>query len=178
MIRDVDRRSVGLPNEYYQRICCLPIECDPTKCGPDEIPGPSMFIRIPQIESIPNNPSYIGTSDMRKPYRRIPYGQITTWTGGSFGSSGAYALLGGRAYIINPKGISPESLCMQAVLSDPMDAFGCVQLGENDPYPVPQNSVHKLELLAIQQLRSSISIKADEENDSRDSQLDRKTQER
>ena len=54
-------------------------------------------------------------------------------------------------------------MCMIAVFESPNDICN-----EDDPFPIARHLVHKLELLVIQQLMSTIQIGPDEKNDGRD----------
>jgi hypothetical protein len=176
LIKELARKGVGLSQDYYQRICCLEVLCDELVCGQYRVPLKTQYLAIPQIESIPFNPSYLGPADGMTPFRKIPFGQFPFYTGGSFRKrEGAFAIMDNKAFLHMPSGLHAKSLCITAVLEDPMEG-SCVTLKETDSYPLPQNMVHKLELIAIKQILSTAAVKADEVNDGRDSQLDQPPQ--
>lgn len=172
LIKDVARSGIGLAQDYYQRICCLEVLCDEIVCGQYRVPVNTRYLSIPNIENIPFNPSYLGPADGKTPFRRIPFSQFPFYTGGSFAKKeGAFALQGDKAFLHFPSGLKANSLCIYAILTDPTEDT-CITLTEKDQYPIPQNMIHKLEIIALKQLLSTLPIKADEINDARDSQLD------
>ena len=172
LIKDFVKNSLGIPQGYYQRICCLDVLCDEIICDGYKVPINTKYLSIPQLENIPFNPSYLGPEDGKAPFRRIPFAQFPFYTGGSFGrKEGAFAIQNDKAFLHFPTGIHADSLCIYAILEDPTEK-SCITLSEKDEYPIPQNMIHKLELIALKQILSTLPIKADEVNDARDGQLD------
>jgi len=161
-----------MPQDFYQRICCLEVLCDELVCGQYKVPINTRYLKIPQLENVPFNPMYLGPADGRTPFTRIPFTQFPFYTGGSFSRrAGAFSIVDDKAFLKYPVGINAASMCIYAILEDPMENT-CVVLGEDDPYPLPQNMVHKLELIALKQILSTLPIRADQVNDARDGQLD------
>jgi hypothetical protein len=176
LIKEISRKSAGLSQDFYQRICCLDVLCDEIVCGQYKIPLKTRYLQIPQLESIPFNPQYLGPADGRTPFTRIPFGQFPFYTGGSFRNrAGAFSIVDDKAFLHFPVGLNAASMCIYGILEDPMEN-SCVTLKEDDPYPLPQNMVHKLEIIALRQLLSTLPIQADAVNDSKDSQLDQPQQ--
>ena len=165
LIKDFARRNVGVPQGFYQRICCLDVKCDNVVCHGHRVPIDTEHVDIPILEDIPGNPSYFGTADGKTPFRRTGLNMLPFFTGGSFRRrEGAFAISGDKAFIRMPSRSMAGSLCLHGILSDPMEK-ACVALSERDPYPVPQNMIHKLELIALRQILSTLPIRHDDVND-------------
>ncbi len=100
LLKDLVRRQVGVPYDFYQRICCLPIKCDNIVCDGESIPVERTYLEIPALENVPHNPVYLGPADGKTPFTRVSFGQIAFWSGGSFSrKQNAFAILGNKAML-------------------------------------------------------------------------------
>lgn len=171
LIKEFARRNVGIPNDFYQRICCLEVQCDQIICNGVPLPHNTPYIQLPSLENVPFNPAYIGTVDGRWQFSRIPFTSFHFYTGGSFNRmQPAFALIEDKALLKLPHQLAEvKTLCLYGILEDPTEDT-CITLTENDPYPLPNNLVHQLEIMVLKQLMSTLSIPADTENSSADEQ--------
>lgn len=175
LLKEASASGIGVDREWYQRICCLEVNCETISCNGAPLPFRTHYIELPSLESIPFNPSYLGTVDMAISFRQIPFGQFHYYTGGSFSTKQpAYAIIDNKALLKLPSNLlEVKNLCLFGVLSDPLEDT-CVPLTENDPYPIPTNVIHKLELLVIKQLLATVQLQGDEQNTGRDEQAEQR----
>lgn len=161
--------GIGLDPAFLQIIDCLEVKCDRVVCNGRALPFATKYVDMPSISSKVGNPTYLGLVDGSLAFERLSYTAWLNFTGGSFAfRRPAYALVDGMAIL---KYIPPNTKWLRLVgaLDDPING-GCMLLGENDTYPIPQRLVHKLELLVIKQLMSTLPIAGDPVNDAADPQ--------
>jgi hypothetical protein len=170
LIKEEYRRFKTLNPQDYVSKCCLEVECDIVTCNGFNSGEKRTFVKIPKLEASlgKDGIKYFGGSNLNSPFRYQNFSGFMfsgheTYTGGVPG----YSLVDDYALLKNLPTKGMKFVCIIGVFEDPSD-----HCKEDDPFPIARHLVHKLELLVIQQLMSTLQIGPDEKNDARDSSPD------
>ena len=166
MVISDSERGTGIDQAYYQQVDCIEVKCGKVSCPGIGEDDDLQYADISVVESGRDGIAFLGTIDGDAIQRR----SLTSFIHAidpRFGvKKGIYTVIKDRlVFKYLPAGVS--RLRMHAVLEDPM-AKTCMPLAENDPYPMPNNRVHELEVLCLKQLISTLPIQPDTVNDARD----------
>lgn len=170
LIKEEFRRFQKLNDQDYTTECCLAVECEPIICDGKNSGHTELVVDIPKIESSVGYAGikYFGTVDKKFPFRRVNYqGFLYSGHEKYTGNVPTYTLTDGKATIKNPPTEGLKYICIIGIFEDPRNICD-----ENMPFPIARHLVHKLELLVIQQLMSTLQIGPDESNDARDGSPD------
>lgn len=162
--------SLSLDVAWMTVVDCLDVQCGPVSCAGYVTELKEHYVMLPAIMTGRRAIQYFGT----------PAGQAFENVSMLSFSSGSNTLLGkaqpvytivdGRAIIKNiPYGL--KKIRIVAILKDPHkdeNGIDCLPAAENREYPIPAELVHKLELLCIKQLLSTLPIAPDDTNDGAD----------
>jgi hypothetical protein len=175
-----DVRSLLLKEEYRQfkktndqdftSECCLEIKCDQIVCNGFNSGVKEFYVEIPKVESSLGYDAikYFGPVEKTNSFRRMNFnGFLYSGAEKYTGKAPSFTLVDDKAILKNLPTKRMRFVCMIAVLEDPRDICN-----EDDPFPIARHLVHKLELLVIQQLMSTIQIGPDEKNNARDDSPD------
>lgn len=171
-----DVRSILLKDEYrqFKKIndqdftpdCCLEIQCGKVSCGGMDTGVVEYYVDIPKVEASLGQDAikYFGTMDNRTPFRRVNfqgfmYSDAEKYTG----RAPSFTIVDDKAILKNLPTKGMKYIKMIAVFEDPRNICD-----EDEPFPLARHLVHKLELIVIQQLMSTIQIGPDERNNARD----------
>ena len=169
MIIDEIRNNI-VDDGNYSQYCCLEVQCQNKSCTingqtitSDEI---EYYVELPRL--VPNtgwnNIKYFGLIDMKTPFSRKNVDGFLSLDGNKWtGKDPAYLVVDSHAYLANLPSSGIKFLCMIALLDDPIDEC---DWDEDDDYPV--SDVFKLEMLVKKDILSTFGIRADVEQDSRD----------
>lgn len=163
LIKEEYRRHHQLNDQDFVSKCCLDIVCKETCEGSGEF---EYTVTIPTLESSVgyDGVKYFGSPNMKTPFRRSNYqGFLYSGSESYTGNAPTYTLYDDLAILKNMPTDNMEKVCIIGIFEDPRD-----YCDPNDPFPIARHLVHKLELLAIQQLMSTIQIGPDEANNARD----------
>jgi hypothetical protein len=169
LIKNRLRESRSLDEQLYQEICCLEVKCREVICNGKKSGAKEFFVEIPLLEAVgPYAIKYFGTVDRLTPFNRRNYlgklfGNASPWTG----KKPFYTLVGEEAVLGNLPTTAFKYMCGIFLLEDPLNGK-CFMQTENDNYPVSMNMAHELELIVIKQLMSTINIRPDTQNTTRD----------
>lgn len=171
-----DVRSVLLKEEYrqFKKIndqdftvdCCLEVQCDTIVCGGMDSGVKEFYVNIPKVEASLGQDAikYFGTIDKMNPFRRLNFSGFMFSSAEKYtGRVPSFTIVDDKAILKNLPTRGLKYVCMIAVFEDPRDI--CSQ---DDPFPIARHLIHKLELIVIQQLMSTIQIGPDENNNARD----------
>ena len=156
-------------NNFYQEICCLEVQCRNLICNGLDSGDVEYYVTTPQLEDLSGAEIYyFGSADKKnkfqyRNYMGKLYGNASPWTG----LKPFYVADRGEFILGNIPTSGMKYVCLIAILSDPMNG-ACFSLTENDPYPIPNNIVHKLELIALKQLMSTLQNPPDQKNNSQE----------
>lgn len=173
LIKEEIDKNKALSNKFYQRICCLEVICKKEEC--DGIPSGTThyIVNLPPLEGVtPYSIIYFGNDDgsitfTPKNYSGSLYSQYSQYTG----KKPYYTVIDDIAYLYNLPTDELKYICIVGILENPMDK-GCYPLTENEEYPMPNNLVHKLELIVIKQLMSLLNIVPDDKNNATNNPID------
>lgn len=166
MASEDSERGTGIDQAFYQTLDCLEVKCGTVKCMGRELKDLS-YTEIPVVTAGRDGIAYIGSIDGNGFSRRSTTAFIYGPEASRFGVKHPfYTVIQDRILLKNIPG-SMKYLRMYAVFEDPL-AKTCLPLTQNDPYPLPDNRVHQLELLCIKQLLATLPITADQVNDAQD----------
>jgi len=170
-----DIRSVLLKEEYlrkkyldpsvYAQECCLDIGCRELACGEDLSGVIEKFVALPALEEFLGEDAikYFGSMDKKVPFARRTVNGITFNDYNQYTSMVPfYSRIKNEAILGNIRE-GMEKICVIGVFEDVLNICK-----PGDAFPLPQHLVHKLELLAIQQFTSTLNIRTDDRNDTRD----------
>lgn len=168
LINQQGRSGLGVDPAYYQELTCLTIEEGSVVCEGYDSGESLLYVTMPAVEGLRGAIAYLGTIDGRTAFQRRSISSFMSKATPRFCKPFPnYAIIGDRAYVRDvPSGL--EFLRMVAVLEDPAKNK-CVTDFERQPYPIPQNRVHELEVICIKQLLATLPIQPDSLNDAADS---------
>ena len=171
-----DVRSLLLKEEYRQfktindqdftTECCLEVQCDVIVCGEYNSGVKEFYVTIPKVEASlgQNAIKYFGTVDKKNPFRRSNYqGFLYSEHEKYTGKAPSFTFIDDKAILKNMPTSGMKFVCLIAVFEDPRNFCE-----PDSPFPIARHLVHKLELLVIQQLMSTIQLGPDERNNARD----------
>lgn len=173
LIKERFDEGLYLDATFYQEICCLEVKCREIECAGQSSGMVEYYVEIPSLEDL-GGPEimYFGTTGSatqprqefaQTNYMGYLYSQHSPWTG----TKPRYIVVGKEIKIKNIPTSGLKYVCLIAVLSDPTQG-NCFTLTENDPYPIPNNLVHKLELIALKQLQSTLNNPPDQKNNAQE----------
>ena len=173
LIREEYKQYGRVAPELYQEICCLEIECRELECQGEKSGIIEKYVKVPALENLGSAAiKYFGSPDHKTPfnyrnYQGHLYGNASRWTG-----QDPYFTPVGHEFIIgNFKDDDMKVMCMVALLEDPLNG-GCYTITENDDFPVSQSMVHKIELIIIKQLMSTLGVLPDTKNNASNSPME------
>lgn len=173
LIKEIHDSAMSLDASFYQEICCLEVKCRNIECNGLKTGMLEYYVEVPPLEDM-GGPEvmYFGTTGSateprqeftRTNYMGYLYAHNSPWTG----SKPRYVDVGKEFKIKNIPTSGMKYVCLIAILSDPTQG-NCFTLTENDPYPIPNNIVHKLELIALKQLQSTLNNPPDQKNNAQE----------
>jgi len=111
-----------------------------------------------------NGVKYFGTTDKKTPFRRVSYPGYLYSDHESYTSKApSYTLLDTKAFLKNLPTDTLKFICIIGIFENPRG-----HCKPEDAFPIARHLVHKLELIAVKQLVSTISIGPDEYNNAKD----------
>jgi hypothetical protein len=171
-----DVRSILLKDEYrqFKKIndqdftpdCCLEVQCGTISCGGMDSGVKEFYVEIPKVEASLGQDAikYFGTLDKRTPFRRVNFqGFMYSGFEKYTGRVPSFSIVDDKAILKNLPTKGLKYVCMIAVFEDPRNICE-----EDSPFPLARHLVHKLEIIVIQQLMSTLQIGPDEKNNARD----------
>jgi len=166
LIKEEYRKFKQLNDQDYISECCLEICCEETVCDGEDSLHSEKYINLPVLESSLgyNSVKYFGSVDKKTPFRRVNYGgmlysNFSSWTK----KVPTYTIVDTKAYLKNLPTDTMEYICVIGIFEDPRG-----YCKPDDPFPLARHLCHKLELIVIQQLMSTINIGPDVYNNARD----------
>ncbi|MEE8327940.1 MAG: hypothetical protein V3R32_04000 [Nitrosomonadaceae bacterium] len=148
-------------SECCLNVVCKEIECDGIKSGDTEY-----TVTIPRLLDALGRDAikYFGTVDKKNNFQYLSYqgfqhSGASTYTGNVPG----YSIIGETIYLKNLPTDALKYVCMIAIFEKPL-----ILCKPEDPFPMGEHLIHKLQLLVIKQLLSTFGINPDEYNDAKD----------
>jgi len=177
LIRNRLKENRALDANLYQEITCLEVECRNLICNNVDSGDIEYYVSAPALDDLGGyEVMYFGSADKKQEFSSRNfmgnlYGNNSPWTG----HKPYYTVVGSEFKIGNPPTSGLKYVCLIGILSNPLNGK-CYSVGENDPYPIPSNMIHELELIALKQLMSTIRNPDDmknnaQENPTLDSQI-------
>lgn len=166
LLKDEYRQFKKINDQDFTSECCLKVECREMICDGINSGEKEFFVKIPKVEASLGYDAikYFGPVSKKAPFRRTNYqGHLYSSFEKYTGKAPSFTLIDDEAILSNMPTDGLKFVCLIGVLEDPRDICD-----ENDPFPIARHLVHKLEMLVIQQLMSTIQIGPDEHNDGRD----------
>lgn len=160
MLKELQAENGYIDSAYYQRICCLEVQCGPIQCKGFVSTKKETFVELPQVAyDISGAIAFFGTADFSTDFKYVPvYGYPFSNHAPYTGSFPTYMRVDNIAIIKNLD-TAVKFLCMIALLEDPLGS--CLHLKADEEYPIPLGKVHQLELIVIKQLLSTLQIPHD-----------------
>ena len=156
---------------FYQKVCCIEIECEKQTCTLDGKVIDSGDViwktNLPALHKGIGEKSikYLGNKDLSVEYTRMSFEGFKSSGGRVWTSTKPlYTVINDEAILKNIPESGAKFLCMIAILADPTSACNW----ENDTSMYPTPSPQKLELVVVQSILGSLGIRKDEIQDSRD----------
>lgn len=167
LIKRSGDRGLGVDQAYYQELRCLKIQEDEIVCEGYRSGVRHKYVEVPALESFPGSVAYLGTVDGKTQFMGRGLTAFLNAIPGRFcHKKPVYSVIGDRAYLkFIPHDL--KVLRLFAVLEDPSKNT-CITDFEVTMYPIPNNQVHTLEVMAIKQLLATIPIEPDTTNDAAD----------
>jgi hypothetical protein len=170
MVEEAYKKGESL-DSYYQKSCCIEVKCNRLSCTIDGETVESGDVEWYSEISALNpkigyrNIAFLGTSDMKREFRRVSYSGFVSsgsldWVHGT-----TYTVIGNKILFKDLPETGTKMICMVRINADPTSVC---DWNEDTPFPTPDP--YKLELMVKQDIFSSFNIPLkDEEQDSRDS---------
>lgn len=166
LIKEDYRKFKKINDQDFTTECCLKVECDLIICDGYSSGEKEYYVTLPKIEGSLgyHGIKYFGTVDKKTPFRRMNYqGYLYSDHEKYTGSVSSFTLVDDKAILKNLPTDGLKYVCLIGVLEDPRSVCD-----EDKPFPIARHLVHKLELIVIQQLMSTLQIGPDENNNARD----------
>lgn len=173
LIRDEINTTKAVNNAFYQTISCLELKCRSIVCDGIDSEEKEYYVDIPVLADAGTHTiKYFGSADKKtsfnqRNYQGHLYGNASPWTG----NIPYYTIIGGEALMGNVPSDELRFLTLVAILNDPLNG-GCFTLSENDPFPISESVVHRLELIVIKQLMATLNIVPDIKNNAANSPVE------
>lgn len=147
-----DLKNTSVEAGYLSRLSCIPVETSTDDCGCSDCPS-QISACVPSLIG-GNSILYVGTPDFSKAFMFQPPQAFLSWKRSRWGVAGTmFTYYAGKLWFKDIDQLM-ERIGLVAVLQDPLENT-CVVNVEEEPYPVPESKIHKLELLVIKQLLST-----------------------
>lgn len=163
-------RAKSIDEGFYQEVSCLEVKCGEIECKGLKSGDVEYYVDLPPLELgiAENGIKYFGGVDRVSPFnpksfQGWQYAKYSKYTG----KSPNYTIVGDKALLGNLPSTDMKFMSIIGIFEDPID-LGCYKLKEDDVYPIPAYLIHKLELICIKQLLSTINITPDEVNNTTD----------
>jgi len=166
LIKEEYRKFKQLNDQDYVSECCIEICCSETVCDGDDSLFSEKFITLPVLTSALgyNGVKYFGSVDKKNPFRRTNYGGYMYSDYNKYTKKApTYTLVDDKAYLKNLPTDTMKYICVIGIFENPKD-----YCKPEDPFPLARHLVHKLEMIVIQQLLSTINIGPDQYNNAHD----------
>jgi len=171
LITELYDNRKAIDGKYYQRICCVEVDCYKLGCsigGTFYYSGeliwradlPERITEIGDLDIL-----YFGKDDFKRSFGRKSFdGWVNNKGNLRTGLLPIYTIVGNEAYFKNLPTHGVKFLCLIVLLKDPTSA--CNWLTDETEYPVP--SATKLEMLIVKDIVSLWGIAQDKMNDADD----------
>lgn len=174
-----DWKARMMDDAYYQKVCCLEVECETITCDLGGIalksPRQQFYVDLPGLNNRIewDNIKYFGTVDMQNNFNRKTFDGLLSLKGNRWtANQPAYNIIGNRAYIENLPTSGTRFLCLVGVLDNPTTA--CDWETDESLYPV--SNIIKLEMVVKQDILSAYGIPKDKINDAQEVEVQQKQQ--
>ena len=169
-------RAGRIDQRYYQRMCCLELECHRFGCTVDgvfvpsssviwEVKLPSLVAGVGDLDILYLGTDQIGTDYVNEGFIRKNFIGWQNLSGNMWtGTKPHFTTVGQYAYIKNPPTSDFKFLCIIALLDNPIAA--CDWNDDSMEYPVPDD--YKLRLLMKKDILSTYGLPQDKINDATD----------
>ena len=180
LIKEDYKLNKRVAEDYYQECPCLEIQCGKIECAGISIKSDTFYIELPDIEDVTGAIKYLGTADLAIPFTQKTYQGLIYNDGNKYTSNiPIYTTIDNKAILKNLPTPNMKYINLVAVFEDPNGcANKCYQNAEEMAYPTPNNIIHKLELICIKQLMSTLPVLPDERNNATDNYVQDDNQDR
>jgi hypothetical protein len=168
---EFNARKGLLDQGYYQRVCCLEVECHRQGCTVDGvfIPSSSIVWEVklpPLIKGVGwKDILYFGTDMFKSGFTRMTFTNWSEIEGNLYsGTMPAFTMVGNSLMLKNMPASDLKFLCAILLLSNPVDA--CNWQEDTSEFPVPSD--YKLQMLMKQDILASYGIPKDKQHDGTD----------
>lgn len=164
LVMTLEKNKISIDDSFYQKICCLKIECESTVCGGMELSN-SYYVELPDRININHTIKYFGDVDLSQSFTLVSNTGFIFNHASQFSKNiPYYTLIGNKAYVKNLPTSDMEYMCMVAILNNPLDGK-CIRSSADDQYPLPQIYVQDIEQMVINELMPSMMVFPDNAND-------------
>lgn len=171
---DEDFKAKRLDDSFYQKLCCIEVECVKEVCVVDGINVSTghvtYYSNIPALKKKIgwDNIKYIGTETTT--FGRLALTAFMYADKAPYGNkSPVYTVIGDKVYFKNLPTSGLKYVCIVAVLENPNDISMCED-ALNEDFPV--SDIYKLEYLMKRDILFSLGLPTDRLNNTRDDSVD------
>lgn len=164
-------REKGINSMYYQRVCCLEVECHRMGCTIDGVFVPSSSViwevKLPPLVQEAGDKAilYIGTDEFKQGWAPLSFAAWMSIEGNQWTSlMASYTRIGESVWIKNAPTSDLKYICAIVLMLNPTDA--CDWNDETTQYPVPD--VYKLKILMKKDILSTYGLPKDKQHDATD----------
>ncbi len=173
-------KAKGINAAYYQRVCCLEVECHRMGCTINGIFYPSTSIiwevKLPKLISAAGDKAilYVGTDQFLSGWTPMSFAAWMSIEGNQWTSRlPSYTRVGSSIWLKNAPTSDLKYICAILLLASPIDS--CDWNDETSEYPVPDE--YKLTLLMKKDIMSTMGFPKDKQHDATDPGTPQITQE-
>lgn len=167
LVNSYGKRGLGVDQQFYSMVDCLTLQCGVVECAGVSAGIRHHYINMPDTEAITGAIAYLGNIDGEIPFEERSFPAFMHAIPGRFGKSNPIFTVVGQIALVKFQPTGLELLRLNAILTDPI-AGNCRTTAIQEPYPIPNDKVHELELLVIKQLLATQPIQPDRVNDAAD----------
>lgn len=170
LLAEAMKGRISLEDDWYTVVDCLEVKCGPVSCKGYSSSRTEHYVTMPSVFGGRYGIRFFGTPAGHA-FEEFPLFSFLAGNTRILGKSQpVYTVIDDKAIIRNlPYGL--KMIRVIAILKEPHkddESISCLPAREDEEYPMPMQLVHKLELLVIKQLLSTLPIPPDIANDGAD----------
>ena len=170
LVNSYGKRGMGVDQQFYSMLDCLTLQCGAVECVGVPSGIRHHYITVPEVEAITGSIAYLGNITGSVPFEERAFVSFMQAVPGRFGKTQPIFTVVGRTALVKYQPAGLEFIRLNAILTDPI-AGSCRVTAKEEPYPIPNDKLHELELLVIKQLLATQPIQPDRLNDAADGTL-------
>jgi len=153
LIKEIRQNKKGIPDAFYQKICCLEVKCATIECEVGyPFPEAEYYIELPSMEALSDQSEikYLGKPNFKLPWTRVNVSGFLSTEGNIYtANEPRYTIVGSIAWIKNLPTTGTTYVCLIGLLDEP---YTSCDWNDASILPIPRSMIYKLELLIVKEV--------------------------